>query len=234
MPVHDAEIHVVSADHPAEEQVQPLAGAARRRPREEVADARPLTAASVDGPHVDREGPPAERFERRADVRRRRDRRPRGRTARSTRTARACCRSTKSSATMSSPRVQRWTNDAKRGASSAARTRARTGGFRAEQREHRLDGLVDGRDAPESERRRAEAGDLAVGGRVKRRTRFTGSAIASAWLNSRYMRSSRRRAAAVRRSASARRRVGRDAASRRSGAHGCRAASARRPALRTR
>ena len=40
----DAEIERVAAHHPAQEQIQPLAGAARRRPRKEVADARARAA----------------------------------------------------------------------------------------------------------------------------------------------------------------------------------------------
>src|SRR5215213_11721038 len=38
----DAEIHFVAPHHPAQEQVEALAGAACGRPRKEVADSRPL------------------------------------------------------------------------------------------------------------------------------------------------------------------------------------------------
>jgi len=56
----DAEIERVAPDHPPEEQIQALAAAARRRPREEVADAgtsfrRPRRAA-VHRFHVERQG----------------------------------------------------------------------------------------------------------------------------------------------------------------------------------
>ena len=59
-------------DHPAEKQVEPLAGAAGRRPREEVADARPLRHAAIGGTHVGLERTRRERVERRPDVGRRR------------------------------------------------------------------------------------------------------------------------------------------------------------------
>ena len=51
----DAEVDFVAPHHPAQEQVQPLAGAAGRRPRKEVAHAGPLRHAAVGAPEVERQ-----------------------------------------------------------------------------------------------------------------------------------------------------------------------------------
>ena len=84
-----AEIDLVAADHPAQEQVQPLAGAAGGRPRERNSRRRGAAARAVGAPDVERQRARRKTVERAADVVVRRSRSPRGRSSRSIPTARA-------------------------------------------------------------------------------------------------------------------------------------------------
>ena len=128
----DAEIERVAPHHPAQEQIQPLAAAARRRPRKEVADARPLRHAAVRGVQIERQRARRKAVERVRDIVGAPDRSLRERTLRSIPTRSSICRITHSSATMSAPRVQRWTMPAKaRRVARADRSGARTRPARA-------------------------------------------------------------------------------------------------------
>ena len=63
-----AEVERVVPHHPAQEQVEPLAGAAGRGPRKEIADARPLRHPAVGPPQVERQRASRKAVERRPDV----------------------------------------------------------------------------------------------------------------------------------------------------------------------
>src|SRR4029453_14723473 len=52
----DAQVHLIVAHHPAQVQVEPLAGASRGWPRKEVAHAGAFRHAAIDAPHVERQG----------------------------------------------------------------------------------------------------------------------------------------------------------------------------------
>ena len=165
----DAEIERVAPDHPAQEQVQPLAAAAGRRPRKEVADARPLAARgrrralrSSASARVEKlssapsmsSAPP--------------DRSLRGRTLRSIPARSSICRISHSSATRSAPRVQRWTMPANAGAVAARIEAPDVGGRRGAHRPPApLDRLQHARHAAERQRRRAEPDDLAIVGALE-------------------------------------------------------------------
>ena len=161
----DAEIERVAPHHPAQEQVQPLAGAAGRRPREEVADARraPERAGRRRAVRSSASARLRKAVERRADVARRRvvalEKEPLDRSR--------CDRSSAAAARAARPDPGR--------ASSGGRCRANAGASRARiepahvrrpavahDREQPFDRLQHARHAAEGERRRAEADDLAI------------------------------------------------------------------------
>ena len=64
----DAQVERVAANHPSEEQIQPLAGAPFRRAREKIADAGPLRHATVRGSEIERHGACGEAVERRREI----------------------------------------------------------------------------------------------------------------------------------------------------------------------
>ena len=108
-----AEIDPILADHPAQEQVQPLACAARRWPREEIRDAGLRPLATIDRRHVERERARRERLQRLADI----DRslaRPSTKKSSIDPLRSIICRRIHTSAAKSAPLVQRWTRCLKR------------------------------------------------------------------------------------------------------------------------
>ncbi len=64
-----SEIDRIAPDHPAQEQIQPLAGAARGRAREEIADAGSLRNSAICDAQIRLQGTDRERLEREANVR---------------------------------------------------------------------------------------------------------------------------------------------------------------------
>jgi hypothetical protein len=64
----DAQIDLIPPDHPAEEQIEPLARAAGRGTRKEVTHSRPGRYATIRAPDIERQGARRERIERGADV----------------------------------------------------------------------------------------------------------------------------------------------------------------------
>ena len=145
-------------------QVQPLARAAGRRPREEVAHARRASARRpYDRPESSASARRRKAVERGADVLGVRVAARRRRTARSSPTRSSICRRIQSSAAMSSPRVQRCTiaRSSGCGADGSKRAHERRR-VRPHDPEQRVDRVEHARDAPERQRRGAEAGDLAV------------------------------------------------------------------------
>ena len=160
----DAEIHLVAPHHPAEEQVQPLARAAGRRARKEIAHA----AARRKAPAVRRAG---DRAPARGDEKLSSAPPTSGSLASKPSTKKpsiepdrsSICRRSQSSATRSRPRVQRWTMP-RSATCGAAGSNARTNvaGRAPRMRDERLDGVEHAGHAPERQRRGAEADDLAV------------------------------------------------------------------------
>ena len=114
-----AEIDLVLAHHPAQEQVEPLAGAAGRGAREEVRDARLRPLAAVDRRHVERQRARRERLQRLADVNGIARSVPRRRSLRSIRCDRSSGRRIQTSAAKSAPLVQRCTRCVNRSRSRA-------------------------------------------------------------------------------------------------------------------
>ncbi len=161
--VQTPEIDLVAPHHPAQEQVQPLARAARRRPRKEIAHAGALRHPAVGATDVERQRPRRKAVERGADVGARRRSRLPGRMLRSSRD---------SLEHLPQDPEQRGDVVAARPAVhhrpqlADARVPDRTphvlGRARPHDGEQRVDGVEHAGDAAERQRRGAEAGDFPI------------------------------------------------------------------------
>ena len=168
-----AEIDLVTAHHPAQVKIQPLARATGGRPREEVAHAGALRHASVDASHVERQGASAKSCR----ARHRRQRRPRSspsrRTARPIPIASSICRRIHSSAARSTPRVQRCTIARSSGCGASGSNAHERRRMRCHDPNSVAIEFRHARDPAERQRRGAEPGDSRSSRRANGRTRCT-------------------------------------------------------------
>src|SRR5262249_40078782 len=157
-----SKVDFVAANHPAQKQIQPLAGAPGRGTREEITDAWPLWHSAVSGTEVRLQRARRERVERGPDIR------SRGIVARNEETldgARFAKHplqddQQRNEIATSNPTVDHGIDRRSIARHVEAPHEARW--MRAHNREERLDRVQDARDAAKRKCRGAEPGDLAV------------------------------------------------------------------------
>ena len=157
-----SKVNFVTPNHPAQKQIEPLAGASRRRPGEEITDARPLRHSAVSRTKIGVQRASGKGVERGPDIR------SCDVVAFNEETLDGACFPEHSlqdeqqgnEISTSDPAVDHWID----GCSIAFCVEAphEAGRMRSHGGEKRLDRVQDARDAAKGERRRAEADDLAV------------------------------------------------------------------------
>src|SRR5207237_9196635 len=158
----DAEIHLIAAHHPPQEQVQPLAAAARGRPRKKVADTVAFRPTPVYRAQIQRKRPAREAVEAVADV---------DGIGSVALEEERLDRSVTIEHLAEHPQQRGDIDPARPAVHHRAQLRVRRRGieatderrgFRTEDVRQRLDRVEDAGDAPECERRRAKAHDLLI------------------------------------------------------------------------